>query len=514
MNAENSSSSNTLDPVLFWGCFIALVTCAFGFIVRTQVIGDWQTELNLSNTQVGELSGVGFWPFAFSIIIFSLFIDKVGYKPVAIFGLICHALSTVILITAKSYEMLYLGTFIFALSNGTVEAYINPVVAAAKSKEKGKWLSILHAGWPGGSALAGIIAIMMSDVSWQTRVAITFIPTIIYGIMLFPKKFPISERVAAGVSHKEMLRDFGGIGFFIATYLVALQVLNGIFQMDNAFLWSLLPAILVGVAMTAVLGGAGHPVGILLMIIMLPLATTELGIDSWVTPLMGPAMQDLGIENAGWLLVYTMVIMTVLRFMAGPILVLFKDNPFNLLAFSSALAIVGLFALSSATGMMILVAATLYGVGKTFFWPMMLAAGNEQCPKGGAMTLNSIGGVGMLGLSVGMVFLGAIQDDKISADLGVYDEANQSNLIENYTIEKEGLFGTYRSIDQEKLNSANEADKKTIDDVTAQAKKSALKTSTVFPVIMLISYLIFIFYYKASGGYKPIELNTVDISNK
>lgn len=24
---------------LFWGCFIALVTCAFGFIVRTQVIG-------------------------------------------------------------------------------------------------------------------------------------------------------------------------------------------------------------------------------------------------------------------------------------------------------------------------------------------------------------------------------------------------------------------------------------------------------------------------------------------
>ena len=511
MNTQNNSSGNDLDPVLFWGCFIALVTCAFGFIVRTQVMGDWQTELNLSNTQVGELGGVGFWPFAFSIIIFSLFIDKVGYKPVAIFGWICHAVSTIILITAKSYEMLYLGTFIFALSNGTVEAYINPVVAAAKSKEKGKWLSILHAGWPGGSALAGVIAIMMSDVSWQTRVAITFIPTIIYGIMLFPKKFPISERVAAGVSHKDMLRDFGGIGFFIATYLVALQVLNGIFQIENAFLWSLLPSILVGAAMTVVLGGAGHPVGILLMIIMLPLATTELGIDSWVTPLMGPAMQDLGIQNAGWLLVYTMVIMTVLRFMAGPILALFKDNPFNLLAFSAALAIVGLFALSSATGMMILVAATLYGVGKTFFWPMMLAAGNEQCPKGGAMTLNTIGGVGMLGLSVGMVFLGAIQDDKISADLGAYDKANQSNLIESYTIQKEGLFGTYRSIDQEKLNSANEADKKTIDDVTAQAKKAALKTSTVFPIIMLIAYLIFIFYYKSRGGYKPVELNTADM---
>ena len=89
MNAENKSSSNTLDPVLFWGCFIALVTCAFGFIVRTQVIGDWQTELNLSNTQVGELNGVGFWPFAFSIIIFSLFIDIPRTRISAAFAFMC-----------------------------------------------------------------------------------------------------------------------------------------------------------------------------------------------------------------------------------------------------------------------------------------------------------------------------------------------------------------------------------------------------------------------------------------
>ena len=223
---------------------------------------------------------------------------------------------------------------------------------------------------------------------------------------------------------------------------------------------------------------------------------------------MGPAMQDLGIDNAGWILVYTMVIMTVLRFMAGPILAIFKNNPFNLLAFSALLAILGLFSLSSATGVMILVAATLYGVGKTFFWPMMLAAGNEQCPKGGAMTLNTIGGVGMLGLSVGMVFLGAIQDDKISADLTAHDDANQTNLAENYTIEKEGLFGTYRSIDQEKLNEASEEDSKTITEISNLAKKEALKTSTVFPVIMLVAYIAFIFYFKSLGGYKPIELST------
>ena len=37
-----------------------------------------------------------------------------------------------------------------AVANGTVESFINPVVATAFRKEKAKWLNILHAGWPGG----------------------------------------------------------------------------------------------------------------------------------------------------------------------------------------------------------------------------------------------------------------------------------------------------------------------------------------------------------------------------
>ena len=53
-----------------------------------------------------------------------------------------------------------------------------------------------------------------------------------------------------------------------------------------------------------------------------------------------------------------------------------------------------------------LVAAFLfavYALGKTFFWPTMLAVVSERFPRGGAVTLSAIGGVGML--SAG--FLGA-----------------------------------------------------------------------------------------------------------
>ena len=71
-NGNGSSVQN--QAWLFWTCFIALVATSFGFIIRNQVIGEWQTAFNLSETQKGELFGVGLWPFAISIVLFSLVI--------------------------------------------------------------------------------------------------------------------------------------------------------------------------------------------------------------------------------------------------------------------------------------------------------------------------------------------------------------------------------------------------------------------------------------------------------
>ena len=73
---------------------------------------------------------------------------------------------------------------------------------------------------------------------------------------------------------------------------------------------------------------------------------------------------------------------------------------------------------------MILVAATIYGLGKTFFWPTMLGVVAERFPKGGALTLNITGGLGMIAAGViGAGILGFIQDNSIDKNILDYDNS-------------------------------------------------------------------------------------------
>jgi MFS family permease len=155
MSGEQTAGIEAHQKRLFWGCFIALIATAFGFVVRSMVINDWGTEFGLTETQKGEIFGVGLWPFAISIILFSLVIDRIGYGKTMAFAFVCHVVSAILTIFATGYWMLYIATFIVALGNGAVEAVINPVVATMFRNEKTKWLNILHAGWPGGMVIGG-----------------------------------------------------------------------------------------------------------------------------------------------------------------------------------------------------------------------------------------------------------------------------------------------------------------------------------------------------------------------
>ena len=137
---------------LLWTCFVALVATSVAFVIRAFLVRDWQIEFGLSETQKGEILGAGFWPFGLSIVLFSLVIDKIGYGKSMIFAFACHAMSTVLFFFANGYLMLYFGSLLAGLAAGTVEAVINPAIASIYPKEKTKWLSILHAGWPGGIA--------------------------------------------------------------------------------------------------------------------------------------------------------------------------------------------------------------------------------------------------------------------------------------------------------------------------------------------------------------------------
>ena len=126
------------DKRHFWGCFVAIVATSFAFIARALTAGQFGEELGLTATQLGEIFGAGLWPFAISIILFSLIIDQIGYKLAMWIGFACHALSALLIFVANDYSSMYIGTVIMALGNGTVEAYANPVVATTFTKEKTK----------------------------------------------------------------------------------------------------------------------------------------------------------------------------------------------------------------------------------------------------------------------------------------------------------------------------------------------------------------------------------------
>ncbi len=237
-----------------------------------------------------------------------------------------------------------------------------------------------------------------------------------------------------------------------------------------------------------------------LMLIMMPLATTEIGTDGWITSLMEPEMKAMG-HHAGWVLVYTSFIMMVLRFFAGPIV--HKLSPLGLLAMSAAIAACGLFYLSTATGLAILFAATLYGFGKTFFWPTMLGVVSEQCPRGGALTLNAIGGVGMLAVGVlGFPFIGLLQVGNVSKQLEQKEPAIYKQITENKT----SILWDYRAVVPAKLAELPATEQEEITNIEEGAKKGALAYMAIFPCIMLACYLILIAYFRSKGGYEAEEL--------
>ncbi len=493
----NGQSAN--DVRLFWACFFSIVATAFGFAIRGQVIGEWQTQFNLTETEKGALNGVGLWPFAISIVLFSLIIDKIGYGISMVFAFACHIGSTIMIITASSADMLFWGTFIGALGNGTVEAVANPAVATMFSREKTKWLNILHAGWPGGLMLGGALALLlglMGEVGWQVKMSLIFLPVLAYGIMMLGCKFPVHERVAAGVSYKDMLKETGFIPVWIVVALMVRELGSNVFHVGNAVQIGV--GLVIGIGYAIYVQSPGRPMFIFLVLIMLLLATTELGTDGWVTDLMTPIMG----KYAGFLLVYTSLIMMVLRFFAGPIV--HRISPLGLLALSAAIAAGGLVLLSGASNIGILLAATLYACGKTFFWPTTLGVVSERFPKGGAVAMNLIAGVGMLGVGiVGMPFIGKIQDSSISRSIEAKDSALHAKVMGETKVD---VFGSTRGVDTEKLKALPQAEHDVVVKIQDEAKQSALATIAVLPGIMLACYLALILYFKSIGGYKIEQL--------
>lgn len=511
------------DKLVFWGCFVALITTAFAFITRAFMVNDpglWPKTFGLDTVQGQELFNAGIWPFAISIILFSLIIDKIGYRVAMLFSFVCYALYALLAFKAygtvnaeglegealkdaqkQAYQFLYWGSIILGLGNGTVEAYINPVVATMFNREKTKWLNILHAGWPGGLVLGGLITIMLGAKvaeDWRVLIVIIAIPAIIFLVMLIKARFPVNERVAAGATYREMLGEFGAIGAAIAGFLI-MKELGGVFGWTNLMVIAIVAVLVVAYGFYC--KSPGRPMMIFLCIVMFPLATTELGTDGAITGIMQEPLQAAG-QNPLWVLIYTSAIMTVLRFFAGPII--HKLTPLGLLATCAGLAMVGLMLLSVTTTLVaIFAAATLYGIGKTFFWPTTLGVVSEQFPKGGALTLNAIAGIGMLSVGiVGGPLIGAMQEKSMETAL----ENEMAGTYAKISEERSYFLGKYNAVVDDKVKDLPEADGEKVGDVSKGAKQGALAKVAIFPAIMLACYIGLIMYFKSKGGYKAVDL--------
>ena len=354
---------------LFMASCLSLVVTAMIFALRGNV-----EDLVLADPAVsgyfnpvgpkadyGWLSTMAFFGFAASILVTSPMLDALGMRNLLYLAFALHIVGVLGFIVAPSYTVMSLTMLMAGFGNGLVEAVINPLIATMYPEEKTHKLNVLHAWWPGGLIIGGLLGYLMkqANLSWQMQMGVILIPTVVYGVMIFGQQFPLTERKASGISTNEMLKT------------------------------------------------ALNPAFLLLIGCMMITASIELAPGQMVDSVLKKTAGMDGIL----ILVYGSALMFVLRYFAGPIA--HKISPIGMMWASVALAAAGLFLLASATTTaMAYVAATIFYVGVCFMWPTMLGITSERFPQGGAFTMGLMGFAGQFALGV-VIFRMADVRDKV-----------------------------------------------------------------------------------------------------
>src|SRR5678815_861252 len=114
---------------LLWAGFLAILAAGIGFGIRGGILANWAAEFGFTGAQLGAIGGAGFTGFCFGIIIGGVVVDKIGYGRLVVAAFLFHVLSAIIAFGASqvqpqstAYLYLYVGTFVFALAIGTLEA--------------------------------------------------------------------------------------------------------------------------------------------------------------------------------------------------------------------------------------------------------------------------------------------------------------------------------------------------------------------------------------------------------
>ncbi|MEO1858258.1 MAG: MFS transporter [Rubritalea sp.] len=513
----DTTLSNKERSIIFWASFLALMAAGVGFGIRVMSLGIWEKEFNISGAEAGGLFGQSLWPIAVGMILFSLIVDKIGYKISMLIAAASLILSSIWTILTKDLNSLSYAFLLFGFGHGVVEAVINPLCATMYKDQKSKMLNILHASWPAGVALGAAIFILLGTgdspiLEWRTMFWFVLAPVAAFGIMfLISHNYPEDERIENNVSYVEMLREFGGLGIFLATtflFYKFAEVAGKLGDGDERIITSLAVGAAAGLLSGFALKSAGKILFFILCLIMIPLATAELATDGWIQKLMQPIFTEEFQANSGWAIVVSSLIMMSLRFFAG--VPLRFMNPPTLLVVSAIFSTAGLLILSGASGAMIFLAFALYAVGQTFYWPTVLGFTAEQFPKGGAMTLNTVSAMGLLTLGIfGMPFLGAAGDNfnaqvvKQEAPI-VYEAQSSSENFFGWNYNKVDMAGVEKDLDY----PADSSDKVEFTKKIENNQRKVLKVAAYFPAILGVAFLLIALFYKSKGGYKPVVLES------
>lgn len=353
---------------LFNASCLALTSGAMMFAITSDIMGALKRQFILSNEDVGWVMGVGGWGFTLAIFALGPLCDGLGMRRLMRFAFLSQSVGILMMIFATGFWTLAAGCVVNGLGSGAVEAVCNPLIATIYPDKKTHKLSQFHMWFPGGIVIGGLIAYLFSNIgldSWQLKLAVVFLPTVAYGILLAREEFPATERVQAGVS-------FGGM-------------------VKETFL---------------------RPLFLVLLVCMMLTASLELGPNRWI-----PSVLQAGGIPGILVLVWITGLMAVLRLFCGPVVKVLTNT--GLLLLSAAVAGVGLFLLSFPANIyMVGIIATLFALGVCYFWPAMLGTVAERVPKGGALALAIIGGTGGLFVStVTTPVMGWIADKYLHQEL-------------------------------------------------------------------------------------------------
>ncbi len=363
---------------LFVASCLALLVTSLSFGIRAGILDRLGVQFGLDKAELGTIAATAFWGFPLAVVIGGMVVDMIGMKRLLMLAFIFHIAGILLTIFAGKFGnpfwALFISTLCIGIANGTVEAACNPLVATLYPNDKTTKLNHFHLWFPGGIVIGTLIVYFFDKaaIGWQIQVAMMVIPAVIYGFLFAKQKFPVTERVASGVSTGEMYRS----------------LLNPLF--------------------------------LFLIFCMFGTAITELFTGQWIQVLLNNVTQ-----NSILILTVTTGVMVIGRGLAGP--VVHRLSPAGVLLGSAIFSALGLYLLGHTSSNMLFAGALIFGIGVCYFWPTMLGFVSENLPKTGAVGINLMGGAGMFAVSLYMMFMGGVYDNKIvkhlpaGADLKVYN---------------------------------------------------------------------------------------------